>query len=745
MICKGTESKEQIEALMESVSPYVDGIYVTYTWEKGEATEVFEKYGAKLSFFKWIKQFDAARNFAMQQIPEGYEYMLWLDTDDILIGGENLKQVIESGFDAYYATYNYQIDPTTGEVLQKHPRERLVKLGKFDWKAKLHETLIPNCQVKNVFTDAFVVNHYPDKDALEEGITRNIDILEQAYRDEKAAGAIDPRTEYYLARCYYDAGKYAYAKELLEAYLKHSGWDEERAMANNYLAEISRRDGKLENAVFYLLRAISERPEFPSWYISLAVVYAEKGDYDKALFHVKQGLALDQPDTAMVLTPRDDKLRALEVVFACSMKKNLLDEALAAAKKVLDLFPNDENFKDRVEYVEYLQKNVQIGKSLLELVKRLSKSNPDKIEGLLNMLPEDLQSTALVEKLRQKHAPIKSHVNSIVYFCGKGFEKWDETSLLKGIGGSETAVIQLTKEWAKQGKEVIVYGDPEEEHEADGVQWKPYWRFNAHDHYDTLIIWRNESLLSANLHANRIFFDAHDVLNPSEWTKERIAKVDKVFVKSPYHRTFIPDVPDKKIVIVPNGIDVTDLPNEEKEPYRVVYSSSYDRGLEYGLKYGWPIIKKAIPEAELHIYYGWNLFDSFYSNNPERMAWKRSMQELMKQPGVTEHGRVPQKELLKEKARSAVHYYPCTFEEIDCIGVRESAAVGCVPFTTAYAALKGRAYCVNTPGDPLDKETHELLADAIVTYLKGSERYDFAEDAQKESWENIAKQWYTLI
>lgn len=741
MILKGNESQQEALRVLESAAKHVDAIYATYTWEKGPATRIFEQFGANLSFFEWNKRFDDARNYAMSQIPDEYEYMLWLDMDDVLIGGENIRDLVKAGADAFFATYNYQIDPATGEVVQKHPRERIVRKNSFEWKGRLHETLIPKNKVKNVFTEAIEVNHFPGKDAFEEGLRRNIDILEKAYDEEGETH--DPRTEYYLARCYFDAGKYEKSKKLLTDYLKHSGWDEERAMARHYLADIIRGQGDVDGALSQLFEAIRERPEFPTWYISLAITYAQKEDWDRALFYVKTALSMDEPKTAMVLTPRDDKARALEVLYSCLLAKNNVRAAVAAAEQLLAIFPGKKEYRERVEYAAYLAKNVGIGKSILELVRRLEISNPDKIEGLLNMLPEDMQSTALCEKLRHKHAPSRVHTNEIAYFCGKGFEKWDEKSIEKGIGGSETAVIQLAKEWAKQGKRVVVYGDPVEEHESDGVQWKPYWKFSVRDRFDTLIIWRNESLLDAPLKANRIFFDAHDVLSPSEWKKSRVAKVDNIFVKSKFHRSFIPDVPDEKIVIIPNGIDLSMIPEKiEKRSNTIIYSSSYDRGLEYGLKYGWPIIKKEIPDAELHIYYGWDLFDRFYSGNPERMKWKKKMKELMAQPGITEHGRVSQRGLMKAKSEAVVHWYPCTFEEIDCISVRESATAGCTPIMTDYAALAEKPYGVKVSGDPYAKKTHEELAERVVSVLKGTiPLADDTEAARKENWPAIAQLW----
>lgn len=188
--------------------------------------------------------------------------------------------------------------------------------------------------------------------------------------------------------------------------------------------------------------------------------------------------------------------------------------------------------------------------------------------------------------------------------------------------------------------------------------------------------------------------------------------------------------------------------HEKKMGEKIIYSHSYDRGLQQALEIGWPIIKAAVPDAEFHICYGWVLFDKVHKNNPERMAWKAKMEKLMSQPGVFHHGRISQKELIELKKVCSVNFYPTTFTEIDCISVRESAAVGCIPFTTDYAALKGRAYCVTTPGNPLKRETQEAVANNVVKYLKGELDVDveeFKRLARTESWPNISALWLKEI
>lgn len=746
MIYKGTEEGKQIDRLLRTVAPYVDAIYATATWTKdGEATKVFEAYGAKISFFEWEKDFAKARNFAKDQIPEEFEYMIWLDTDDKLVGGEHIKKLLERGLDAFFAIYNYQIDAATGQVLIKHPRERIVRKNAYQWVGKLHETLIPQVKVKTAYIDEIAVNHYPTEEEINQNILRNIEILEKTYAEEKE-GEHDPRTEYYLGRCYYDSQEFTKAEKLFYAYLEHSGWDEERAMAWNYLAEIYLRNEMLDDAIDAYLQAIKERPEFPTWYINLGVTYGKKEDWDRAIFFTQMGLQMNQPKTAMVTTPRDDKIRALETIYFACLKTGKLDETLVAAEKLCQFFPEDELLFERYQAVENLIESKRLGEAFLTVINAYEEK--ERVSVLVNNPPERLVGTKLIEDLAKEYNPPKVWPNkSIAYFVGRGFERWDETNLERGIGGSETAVIHLAENWAKQGYQVTVFGDPVKgEHETKGVTWTHWWKWNMNDTFDTLIFWRNETMLNTPCKANRIFLDLHDVPSAAEFTPERLKKVDKIFVKSPYHRSLLPNVPDEKFVIIPNGVDLNLLPEKiEKKGKKVIWSSSYDRGLQQALEIGWPIIKEAVPDAEFHIYYGWNLFDTVHKNNPERMAWKKKIEKLMEQPGVFHHGRVSQKELIQAKSEALVHFYPSTFEEICCIGVRESAVVDCMPFTTDYAALKGRSYCATTKGNPLKRETQEAVAQAVVQFLKDGVRPVTLSQAKEESWPNISALWLKQI
>ena len=179
---------------------------------------------------------------------------------------------------------------------------------------------------------------------------------------------------------------------------------------------------------------------------------------------------------------------------------------------------------------------------------------------------------------------------------------------------------------------------------------------------------------------------------------------------------------------------------------RVIYTSSYDRGIEHLLKM-WPDVTKEVSDAELHIFYGWQLFDQFHSGNPASMMWKAKMLEMMKQDGITDHGRVAQPLLVEEYQKSGIWAYSTHFGEINCISAIKAQAYGCEPVVVNYAALRETVqFGRKVEGDIYDLETQEKfkkeLIDALKNPMSEEKRGEMMKWAkEKYAWEKIAKEW----
>jgi glycosyltransferase involved in cell wall biosynthesis len=335
--------------------------------------------------------------------------------------------------------------------------------------------------------------------------------------------------------------------------------------------------------------------------------------------------------------------------------------------------------------------------------------------------------------------------DSIVYYVGNRKEPLTPNSLKQGTSGSYTALIYLCQEWAKSGRKVTVYAPCGNQAGLyDGVEYVDYYKFNPEDTFDILIIFQHSYLLPLPIKARKVCFEWQDIYGPKLQPREKLERFDLIFAKSQYQRNLMDFIPDEKFVIVTNGINphIAELSSNKKEPYKLVYASRYYRGLEEMLTYGWPLIKREIPEAELHIYYGFVLREM----SKDQQQWRNKMIELMKQPGVIHRGRVSQDQLILDKSFASIHYYAGTYPEIDCISLRESAAVGCVPVTTTCGVFAEKEYAVKVEGEPKTKETQEAVAGKVIELLKNPQELaqisqKFRELAIQETWDQIAPVW----
>ena len=162
----------------------------------------------------------------------------------------------------------------------------------------------------------------------------------------------------------------------------------------------------------------------------------------------------------------------------------------------------------------------------------------------------------------------------------------------------------------------------------------------------------------------------------------------------------------------------------------------------------WPDILKEVPDAKLRIFYGWDLFDKVMANNPERMAWKEKMQELMTQPGITHLGRISHGACAVEFESAGIWAYPTHFGEISCITAMRAQALGAIPVVINYAALEETVqHGIKVDGDIYETEVREAYKNQLIRMLRNPKeqeaiRVPMEEWANKQfPWSKVAKQW----
>lgn len=592
LIVKDDSELVGLKKAVKSIIDHVDGVYITANGKKVKKIEEWCKGNDKIhySYFKWIKDFSAARNFNFGQVPKDSDFIFWLDADDVVLHANYLPEIAniakKTGKDAVFFTYFYGCrfsgklsEKTLKDVELIQMRERLLKPGVIMWKGRLHETPIPLEGAKYKYTTyshdkkkrPFVVLHLGadrkiNQKKLISKMERNQELLELQLEDEKSqTGQYDPRTLLYLMKIYAESDDEKVLDKCLifgDEYLTKSGWDEERSTCYYLMAKVY---GKLNNdkkAVSLLHKAINEYPTDPLNYLRLSRAYFNLKKYKHADHWLKIALSMNIDDTASSMTNvLEMKILSWELMLKMSLfgSKRNVKKAAKAATELAKLNPVAEHLKNK-EYLDGLADLDSACSNVHKLVKYFADNDQQRsIIRLMDNLPPSISEQPFAYKIRNKFSkPRKWLDKEICYFAnfgGEHFEKWSPHSLKAGIGGSETAIIKLAQEWTRMGYKVTVYGDPGKDVGVhDGVTYLPYFAFNKKDKFNIFIQWRNVNLAGL-ISAKNFLVDLHDVYHEADLLG-RLESIDRIMVKSKYQRGLAPNIPNSKFMIISNGIDL---------------------------------------------------------------------------------------------------------------------------------------------------------------------------------------------
>lgn len=761
---------ENIRRVLESVVEHVDVVYLTDTGSTDDtikiAKEVCKRFKTPLevSHFDWVDDFAAARNYNFDQAKT--DWVLWLDADDTLDGADSLQSAVDSAraqkITGLSFTYRYHVDKHDIDKA-KHPKLRLVVRDIYEWsdKAPIHENLFIKPSFRNLDHQKHwrhaVVRHWKDHTGFIKSGERNLRILNALREKEQKAGKLDPRTTFLLGREYHSQWKLTDSKQdkessakFLNEYINTERSGGERMSACSLLFDIYTSSGNYNECLDIAFEAVKSHPSHPLGYILVGKAYSLKGNWNQTIEWVMKGTDKDVNELdGTVDTPKGLMRESALLLAEAYMESKDFEKSLAALYQYQKIAEDNEQagMQERIEVVKSEQLADKILKAFVVMGNvALQDNNLEKSKHLIETIPNLLRTRREVVAFKRKVGLSKKWAKgNIVIFCGGSYEPWDEESLKKGIGGSETAVIEQARRWGLAGYKVTVYNSVEEIKRFGNVTYVPFNKANFADHYDIFISWRNPLLASKfSIHAEIPLLWLHDVPNPLDYTQEVIDSYKYIIVLSKFHRAFLPAIADEKFYISSNGINVEMIEQVEKEnierkPRKIIYASSPDRGLE-NLLDCLEEVKKQIPDLEAVWAYGWDNFDALRGHDPAAVEWKKTMQKRMKELGVKELGRIGKEELLREYMSSSVWAYPTNFEEINCIVAQEAQASGCYPVTTGYAALDEVQRVGIKTGYPFNKE---VFTKELINAIKAAEyeRWVYKPLRKEFSWQKTAESW----
>ena len=748
MIVKADDKEAKLlDRCLSYVEKYVDEVCLTITGDNKECERVAKKYNAKVSHFDWVNDFSKARNFNFSQAAG--DYILWLDADDCLRGAENLKEVVQKmkdgHVDAGVMNYLYAFNEKK-ECVVTHLKTRIVRNdGCVKWVGELHEDFEASRELKSYFIEDIEVLHLTDEKRSQQSAERNTVIAKKYLDDHKD----DPRGLYLVANALMGEGKYKESIPFWLEFVEKSQSDEEKYLAYLFLADLHKETPDCEG---FALKALALRPSYPNAYFKLGEYAYARRKLDVARNFIEIGTQLPVPDKEIIVfNPREYDYVPLMTLMNIAFDKGEFTKVGMILDKLNKAFPNDENIeRKKALYDFHIGELAEVDKVIAEAEKLKGEDLRKFIDGLSEKMRMHPKVCVLYNLNFIKET---STGKDLVYYCGYTSKAWSPKQT--SVGGSEEAVINLSREFSKLGWNVTVYNNcGKDAGEYDGVKYLPFWMYNSRDKQDVTIYWRHPRFVDYHEYG-KAFVDMHDVLPSGEFTKERLSKIEKVFVKSKSHRILFPNIPDEKTQIVPNGVDLRMFDVEVKRnPYLVLNTSSPDRHLESTLNVFEELIKKSDKPWKLAWWYGWGVYDEVHRDNKEMMDWKRTQMarfdKLVKEGRAEGGTMLPHSEIAKKYLEAGVFLYPTSFMEIHCISALKAQAAGCRVITSDFAALNetvqfgtkihtdGRKWGTeNTFGDG----NTETYVDAILSNDNLFDTEDVEEWSKQFSWDNIAKRW----
>lgn len=726
----------RLRACIESIRAHVDQIVIVDTGSDDGTDELAEELADVFGRFTWTDNFADARNHANSLAT--CDWTIWVDGDDVIRGAEHLRghaarvDALRGDSPAMLLMpYEYQRDDQ-GNVVTLQRRERMYRPREaFKWAEPVHEVLTPiapGCQTHHA--DDVVFEHHREDKAAAPG--RNLEILRRHYD----AGYQSTRSLYYLGLEYGHIGDTGQAIAFLRRYVGQSQWDDEHALAACAISRHYCTLGDYREALSWAWEGMTAREGwFEPLYAAGRAFYflaqrggpMERRDWERSAYYLDLAVSRPPTDSLLFVNPME-ALHEVELFRAVAHAQiGNTEAAIASCERGLAMKHDD---------------------GLASNLATLTESrNRDKVDELVRLLggsytPPDERPPGL----------------DIIVFTGHAWEPWSpETAKRNGIGGSETACIEMTRRWVAAGHRVRVYGDClAMEGKYDGVQYLHYDKFGGST-CDVLVASRRPDALDDGVcaAAKRIVW-VHDIHLGPEMTHARAIRADRVMALTQWHRQSIlrshPQLHDSQVIVTRNGIDLARFAETpERDPFRCIYSSSPDRGLEALLDI-WPGIKRREPRATLSVYYGFETWESMAEvarslGQLEHIERIKAKLAAVAKLGVTHHGRVAQTELATAMLSSGVWAYPTWFPETSCITAMEAQAAGLHIVTSPIAALPETVKSGQMiPGKWVSRAYRQRFAGALIGAMRSAEPRDAIQAAAAQfSWDEVAREWLVMF
>ena len=373
-----------------------------------------------------------------------------------------------------------------------------------------------------------------------------------------------------------------------------------------------------------------------------------------------------------------------------------------------------------------------------------------------------------------------------------------DTLKSRGLGGSESAVILMSKELVKLGFSVTVFNNcidrMSTEGVFDGVRYLDLTRLDVDNdlNFDVVIssrtvipflhpaLWREFQELHpqrfANIKKNAKFRAVwmHDTFCRGDHHLEGMVThgdIHEIFTLSDFHTSYAGtcnhgmkrmfEVLKKQIFQTRNGavkyLDEVDI--TKKDPDLFVYNASVTKGMLPLVTEIWPKFKQHAPKAKLKVIGGYYRFRENADPDEQEITWRKLVDDpYYKELDIEFTGIIKQSEIAEILSQASYMAFPGAFPETFGISTLESLLYNTPLITTRFGALEETAidsacYKIDYAIEPnnvfphINKE-HQItrFVDLMISaysnrYLHQQKMYACNQVKDISTWDTVAIQW----
>jgi len=666
-------------------------------------------------YFGEFIDFSQARNKSLELSSKKCKYTIILDDSYKLYGGKELRNLLKKAkTSCFLIKIGKYMD---GFVRDDYFSKRIVKSeDNLRYKYRVHEDImVSENKLKFIQDSSIFIDDITFKEHTKRSFNRylnDIELLKLDHKDEP----YEQRIIYYLAKTYYVIDDFKTSLEYFEKLRNLKNVREDFLFASYYESaciHYHENDNieEFRERLFTISQMFPDRVE-PQY--KLAVLYRDSGDVEKVNEIVSKIVFYPKPIHHATLLENDIYDYYIPYLYIDSnLALGHIDKAIPALKKMLTLYPNDQPLLN----IKY------------------------------NVCASLTQSS--IELSNKKTIVFHTGCSDIIY-C------WNPALGDSRISGSEYMAMNLGKEFLKLGYRVFVIGTFEDDLKTinyegvyEGIEYIDYKYFSEFALkyvIDYLIVSRYTSNLIYYDNVKNVYLWIHDVLplisdnsrfiqyhrdkfkyiiGISEWQKQNTVK--KL------------NIPEEKIIVSRNAIYIDRFLNKnvKKVPYRFIYSSCAERGLNILIDII-PKIKEQYPETTLHLFVLKERIDNITLKKIDSLDY------------VFLNSRVSQEELAIEFLKSDIWLYPTTFPETYCITSLEAMAAKCLICTVDYCGLgnivKGRGI---TCKPPIKDNTDDLLKKLFFTLERPQLKNHYIDKAyewaMQQTYDKLAIEWENIF